>query len=344
MNCRFPKVAVRVFSGIVTVLSLVTIVSATSPSSATRWKTDFDRAEFESTSTNRPMLIHFYAEWCGPCHRMDREVLSSPELARQLGSNFVAVRIDVDKNPQVAKRFGIESLPTEVFVDPDGRVLSRTSGYLSKRKYLAQVARIEAKWKQSQMTMVAKKKASSNRPANLARVPYTFESQKPMSAAMRPIRPVQTFARNLRPVPRSPNAIPGVPQRVEREGTVGLGGFSPVSLWSHRKWVRGQKRFSVSYKGIVYRMASASDLERFRANPDRFAPKLLGCDPVVLWKTDRAVAGSAEFAAYFEGELYLFVDASSRAQFREVPVRYVRTRHVLKIDKIEKTDGATVVR
>ncbi len=84
-------------------------------------------------------------------------------------------------------------------------------------------------------------------------------------------------------------------------------------------------------------MSSAAEAEVFRTNPERYAPKLLGCDPVVLWKTDRAVAGSAEFAAYFDGELYLFVDRESRAQFREVPVRYVRTRHVLKVDQIEKT-------
>ena len=87
-------------------------------------------------------------------------------------------------------------------------------------------------------------------------------------------------------------------------------------------------------------MADANELRQFRANPERYAPKLLGCDPVLLNETDRAIAGKIDFGAYFDGELYFFVSAKSRKIFRAKPLRYTRTRHVLRVDHI----GGTVRR
>jgi YHS domain-containing protein len=61
-------------------------------------------------------------------------------------------------------------------------------------------------------------------------------------------------------------------------------------------------------------------------------PRLLGCDPVVLYRTDRAMSGSTEFGAYFDGGLYLFTAPETRTEFKEHPMRYTRTRHVLRPD------------
>ena len=57
---------------------------------------------------------------------------------------------------------------------------------------------------------------------------------------------------------------------------------------------------------------------------------------MILQKTDRAIPGSTKFGAYFDGALYLFETAESRSEFKKAPMRYVKTRHVLNADEIER--------
>ena len=68
-------------------------------------------------------------------------------------------------------------------------------------------------------------------------------------------------------------------------------------------------------------------------------PRFLGCDPVVVWDSDRAIRGLTKFAAFYDDELYLFSTAENRDTFKAKPDTYIRTRIVLQPDEIE-----TVVR
>jgi YHS domain-containing protein len=118
--------------------------------------------------------------------------------------------------------------------------------------------------------------------------------------------------------------------------SLGLKGFSPVSLVNNRKWQRGEREYSADYKGVVYFLASADELRQFKESPARFAPQILGCDPVILDVADRAVPGDIRYAAFFDGELYLFVSEKSRDTFRHDPRRFVRTKHVLQVDELDE--------
>ena len=104
-----------------------------------------------------------------------------------------------------------------------------------------------------------------------------------------------------------------------------------------KKWIKGKKEFSHTYQDVVFYLANAEELGKFQEDAGRFAPQLLGCDPVVLWNSDRAVLGNTQYGAYFDNELYLFDSAQSRKRFKENPLRYTRTRHVLRVDRIDVT-------
>lgn len=73
---------------------------------------------------DRPVLVDFYADWCGPC-RMMPPILK--ELKRVLGDSVEVIKIDVDKNKQLASNMKIQSIPTLILYKK-GQIVWRQSG------------------------------------------------------------------------------------------------------------------------------------------------------------------------------------------------------------------------
>jgi thiol-disulfide isomerase/thioredoxin len=82
-----------------------------------------DAAELGISRTG-PTVVHFSAPWCGPCDRVRRVV---DQVCDNLG-DVAHVEVDLDANPQAARRFSVLSLPTTLIFDVDGRQRYRASG------------------------------------------------------------------------------------------------------------------------------------------------------------------------------------------------------------------------
>ncbi len=106
------------------------------------WQANVDAARRLAVQTNRPMLIHFWADWCRPCQRMQQQVFSRPEVARAIEQHFVPVKINVDHLPYTAHQYGVTALPTDVVVAPNGKVIAKFVGAPSASRYLAQLQQV----------------------------------------------------------------------------------------------------------------------------------------------------------------------------------------------------------
>lgn len=80
----------------------------------------------EIINGNKPVLVDFSAEWCGPCKMMG-PILK--QVASQLGNRARILKVDVDRNPETAARYQIHSVPT-LMVFKNGKVVFRKSGVI----------------------------------------------------------------------------------------------------------------------------------------------------------------------------------------------------------------------
>lgn len=88
-------------------------------------------ANFESEvlNTDQPVLVDFWATWCGPCRTIAPTI---EELATEYEGKAKVVKLDVDNNPQTAMKYGIRSIPSLLFFK-DGRPVDQMVGVVSKR-------------------------------------------------------------------------------------------------------------------------------------------------------------------------------------------------------------------
>jgi thioredoxin-related protein len=111
------------------------------------WRYNLAEALKLAAQEKKPLMVDFYATWCGWCRKLDSDVYTDPDV-RRLAARFISVKVDTDQYKEEAKRYRVGGLPTIVFLDSSGAEVQRIGGYQPKEAFcqiMEQVAPKETK-------------------------------------------------------------------------------------------------------------------------------------------------------------------------------------------------------
>ncbi len=113
------------------------------PGAISTWHNRAGDAFAEARKSGKPVLVDLYADWCGWCKTMEREVFTQPKF-RTYAERFVLLRVDVEDGAagsELQQRFRADSLPTLLLLDPKQSLLGKIEGFMETDRLIARLDR-----------------------------------------------------------------------------------------------------------------------------------------------------------------------------------------------------------
>lgn len=133
-------------------LLLPRVATAAPLSQEQAWHQHLSSAQAEARASGKTMLVDLYADWCGWCKRLDRDVFSQDRF-RDYAQRFVLLRVNVDdgaEGTELQTRFSALSLPTTLLLSPELVEVGRIDGYAPVAGYIARLDAVQERFRQDE--------------------------------------------------------------------------------------------------------------------------------------------------------------------------------------------------
>ncbi|MBS1708191.1 MAG: thioredoxin family protein, partial [Armatimonadetes bacterium] len=111
---------------------------------AGHWLSDWDQAMSLAKATHKIVMVDFMASWCGPCKALDKQSFHT-EAFKQETKNIILVKIDIDQQPALAQKYGVEAIPNVQFIDEKGVVVHKFLGLIPDSEVIQNIRTAKSK-------------------------------------------------------------------------------------------------------------------------------------------------------------------------------------------------------
>ncbi len=149
--------------GLAALVVALTLVSQSA--SAVKFHDTVAKAQAEAKQGNKYIIVDLFADWCGWCHRMEREVFPS-EVFQAAAKNYSLLKLDTEdgkEGTKVATDYGVRSLPTFLVLTPDLALVGIVRGYSPAEQFLEQVQGVEAEYLEYKKRLRTEPKTANDR-------------------------------------------------------------------------------------------------------------------------------------------------------------------------------------
>ena len=105
-------------------------------SGSLKWHS-YDEGKVLARIEKKKVFLHFYADWCGFCLKMNKETFRNATVVSNLNKNFIAIRVDFDKETAIAQKYGVMGLPANWFLTDTGQPIVSIPGYIAPEAMLS---------------------------------------------------------------------------------------------------------------------------------------------------------------------------------------------------------------
>jgi thioredoxin-related protein len=120
----------------VTLCLVIYFCGAAYASNSIKWYA-YEEGMVLGKAEKKKVFLHFYADWCGFCLKMAKETFRDSAVVSYLSENFIAIRVDFDREPATAEKYGITGLPSNWFLTEMGQPIVSVPGYIQPAALLS---------------------------------------------------------------------------------------------------------------------------------------------------------------------------------------------------------------